>query len=157
MAYRSIGQESLGIAPLTRASSSLDKLSQLIDWRPIATLLEPLYPATKGEPAWRPLAMFKALLLAVWYDLSDGKLAEALDDRASFRCFCGFSSGEATPERTGFCAIPQGADRAWIGSSAVRDGYRRIEGQGGQGEDGHAGGCHNHCIGERGGRQRALG
>lgn len=102
MAYRSIGQESLGIAPLTRASSSLDKLSQLIDWRPIATLLEPLYPATKGEPAWRPLAMFKALLLAVWYDLSDGKLAEALDDRASFRCFCGFSSGEATPERTAF-------------------------------------------------------
>jgi IS5 family transposase len=25
--------------------------------------------------------MFKALLLAVWYDLSDVKLAEALDDR----------------------------------------------------------------------------
>ena len=29
--------------------------------------------------------MFKALLLSVWYDLSDVKLAEALDDRASFR------------------------------------------------------------------------
>lgn len=81
MAYRSIGQESLGIRPLARSSSSLDKLSQLIDWRPIATLLEPLYPATKGEPAWPPLAMFRALLLAVWYDLSDVKLAEALNDR----------------------------------------------------------------------------
>ena len=46
--------------------------------------------------------MFKALLLAVWYDLSDVKLAEALDDRASFRRFCGFSSTEATPERTAF-------------------------------------------------------
>jgi IS5 family transposase len=29
-------------------------------------------------------------------------LAEALDDRASFRRFCGFSSSEAVPERTAF-------------------------------------------------------
>jgi len=30
------------------------------------------------------------------------KLAKALDDRASFRRFCGFSGTEATPERTAF-------------------------------------------------------
>ena len=41
-------------------------------------------------------------LLARWYDLSDVKLAEALDDRASFHRFCGFSHTEATPERTAF-------------------------------------------------------
>lgn len=46
--------------------------------------------------------MFKALLLSIWYDLSDVKLADALDDRASFRRFCGFSGTEATPERTAF-------------------------------------------------------
>lgn len=46
--------------------------------------------------------MFKATLLAVWYDLSDVKLAKALDDRASFRRFCGFSASEPTPERTAF-------------------------------------------------------
>ncbi|GAN82316.1 transposase IS4 [Acidocella aminolytica 101 = DSM 11237] len=46
--------------------------------------------------------MFKALLLSIWYDLSDVKLAEALDGRASFRCFRGFSSNEATPELTAF-------------------------------------------------------
>jgi transposase, IS5 family len=46
--------------------------------------------------------MLKALLLSVWYDLSDVKLAEALDDRASFRTFCGFSRTEGTPERTAF-------------------------------------------------------
>ncbi len=46
--------------------------------------------------------MFKALLLSIWYDLSDVKLAEALDDRGSFRRFCGFSANEATPERTAF-------------------------------------------------------
>ena len=41
--------------------------------------------------------MFRALLLSVWDDLSDVKLAEALDDRASFRRFCGFSGSEAVP------------------------------------------------------------
>lgn len=46
--------------------------------------------------------MFKALLLSIWYDLSDVKLAEALDDRASFRRFCSFSGSEATSERTAF-------------------------------------------------------
>ncbi|WP_414476174.1 IS5 family transposase [Microvirga sp. M2] len=59
-------------------------------------------PAAKGEPAWPPLALFRALLLAVWYDLSDVKLSEALEDRASFRRFCGFAAHEPTPERTAF-------------------------------------------------------
>jgi IS5 family transposase len=58
--------------------------------------------AAKGEPAWPPLSLFRAMLLSVWYDLSDVKLAEALDDRASFRRFCGFSVSEPTPERTAF-------------------------------------------------------
>ena len=46
--------------------------------------------------------MFNALLLSIWYELSDVKLSEALDDRASFCRFCGFSAHEATPERTAF-------------------------------------------------------
>jgi transposase len=65
-------------------------------------VLARLYPAPKGEKVWPPLAMFKALLLATWHDLSDVALAGALSDRASFRRFCGFSCAEATPERTAF-------------------------------------------------------
>jgi transposase, IS5 family len=34
--------------------------------------------------------------------LPDIKLAEALDDRTSFRRFCGFAAHEPTPERTAF-------------------------------------------------------
>lgn len=102
MARRSIGQEQFAFAGRERATSSLDALVSLIDWSPVSGLLDPLYPAAKGEPAWPPLAMFKALLLSIWYDLSDVKLAEALDDRTSFRRFCGFSANEATPERTAF-------------------------------------------------------
>lgn len=102
MAHRSIGQERFGFASRMRSTSSLDTLAALIDWSQVAVLLDQLYPAAKGEPAWPPLAMFKALLLSIWYDLSDVKLAESLDDRASFRRFCGFSGTEATPERTAF-------------------------------------------------------
>ncbi len=74
-------------------------MAKLIDWLPIERYLADISNAAKGEPAWPPLALFKALLLAVWYDLSDVKPTEALDDRASF---CGFSASEATPERTAF-------------------------------------------------------
>lgn len=100
MAHRSIGQERFGFAGRGSLGSSLDDLGKLIDWSCVAALLDRLYPTAKGEPAWPPLAMFKAQLLSIWYDLSDVKLAEAIDDRASFRRFCGFSGTEATPERT---------------------------------------------------------
>ncbi|MCP2001275.1 IS5 family transposase [Nitrobacter winogradskyi] len=102
MAHRTIGQERFGFADRRRTASSLDEIGKLIDWQPVTVLLDPLYSSTKGDLAWPPLAMFKALLLSIWYDLSDVKLAEALDDRASFRRFCGFSSSEATPERAAF-------------------------------------------------------
>ncbi|WP_338146685.1 transposase [Neoroseomonas alkaliterrae] len=67
-------------------------MSSLIDWQPVCALLATLYPSAKGQPAWPPLSMFKALLLAVWHDLSDVKLAEALEDGATFCRFCGFAA-----------------------------------------------------------------
>lgn len=102
MARRRIGQEALRFEARSGRLSSLDELAGLIDWQSIEHALGDIHAAVKGELAWPPLALFKALLIAVWYDLSDVKLAEALDDRASFRRFSGFSSDEATPERTAF-------------------------------------------------------
>ena len=57
MARRSIGQKQFGFAGRERAASSLDVLVSLIDWNQVAELLDPLYPAAKGEPAWPPLAI----------------------------------------------------------------------------------------------------
>jgi IS5 family transposase len=56
------------------------------------------------------------LLLASWHELSDVTLAEALDDRTSFRRFCGFAAHEPTPERTAFvrfrrALVRRGLDR----------------------------------------------
>ena len=102
MARRGIGQEVMGFVREERRGSGLDELSRAIDWAPLDHLMRGIYAAEKGERGWPPLALFKGLLLAVWHDLSDVALAEAMEDRASFRRFCGFSSSEATPERTAF-------------------------------------------------------
>ena len=69
--------------------------------------------------------MFKVLLLATWYDLSDVMLAEALSDRASFRRFCGFARDDETPERTAFVRfrrllVAQGLDRSLF-DAIIRD------------------------------------
>lgn len=44
---------------------------------------------------------------AAWHDLSDVKLAAALNDRFSFRRFYEFSCTEPTPERTTFVRFRQ--------------------------------------------------
>lgn len=117
MARRQIGQEQLRFdAPQSRQSGSLDEIAGLIDWAEIDRHLASISASAMGELGWPPLALFKALLLSVWYDLSDVKLAEALDDRASFRRFCGFASDEPTPERTAFVRfrrelVTRGLDR----------------------------------------------
>src|SRR6478672_10885206 len=107
MGRRRIGQEGFrfGSEGGGRPLSSLVELAGLIDWAPIEKVLADIHSAAKGEPAWPPLALFKAMLIAVWYDLSDVKLAEALDDRSSFRRFCGFALQEPTPERSAFVRL----------------------------------------------------
>ncbi|WP_117196415.1 IS5 family transposase [Rhizobium terrae] len=117
MSRRRIGQEAFGFAQDSKSGSTLDGLSRVIDWAPTDRRLATISSAAKGEPAWPPLALFKATLLAVWYDLSDVKLAEAPDDRSSFRRFCGFSRSEPTPERTAFvrfrkALVAAGLDKA---------------------------------------------
>ena len=116
MSRRNIGQEKFGFAIGHSRFSSLNGLLMLIDWITIDDALAGISCAAKGEPAWPPLALFKAMLLSIWYDLSDVKLSEALDDRASFRRFCGFSLSEHTPERTTFvrfrkALVAQGLDK----------------------------------------------
>jgi transposase, IS5 family len=126
MSLRRIGQGAFSFGSSdTGRRCSLDELHDLIDWAPIESQLAVVSCSPKGEPAWPPLALFKATLLAMWYDLSDVKLAEALDDRASFRRYCGFSANEATPERTTFvrfrkALIAQGLDKALFDAIAVQ-------------------------------------
>jgi IS5 family transposase len=102
----------------------------VIDWAPVAKLLDDIHASAKGEPAWPPLALFKALLLGLWHDLSDVALSEALDDRASFRRFCGFSSSEAVPERTAFVRFRKALVARRLDEALLRAVVRQLETQG---------------------------
>jgi IS5 family transposase len=131
MGRRRIGQESFGFVQGERGRNGrLDTLAAAIDWAPVARLIDGIHAAAKGEPAWPPLALLKALLLGFLYDLSDVALAEALDDRASFRRFCGFSSSEATPERTAFVRFRQQLVARGLDATLFQAVVRQLEAQG---------------------------
>jgi IS5 family transposase len=56
--------------------SALDDLRDLLDWSPIEAALEALPVARRGEAGWPPVPLFRALLIAVWHDLSDTSLRD---------------------------------------------------------------------------------
>jgi IS5 family transposase len=78
--------------------SSLGDLRTRIDWSVIDRALASGHASALGEASWPPLAIFRALLLSVWRDLSDVQLSEALEDRALSRRFCGFSRTDAAAD-----------------------------------------------------------
>jgi len=89
MSRRRIGQEAFSFSANESARrSSLDDLTELIDWAAIEKHLCDVSASAKGEPAWPPLCLFKALLLAVWCDFTNRKFAKAPNERASIPRFC---------------------------------------------------------------------
>ncbi len=130
MARRRIGQEDLIARPEPRAASSLAELAALLDWAEIDRHLAGISAAAKGELGWPPLALFRGLLLAAWHDLSDVRLAEALDDRASFRRFCGFAAHEPTPERTAFVRFRRELVRRGLDRVLFEATTRQLEAKG---------------------------
>lgn len=104
MARKRIGQFGWGdLAVSHRARGRGDRLSaiaELIDWGPFEAALSSIHSSRRGEPAYPPLVMFKALLLQRWYQLSDPGLEEALYDRLSFRRFAGLALEDDTPDHS---------------------------------------------------------
>lgn len=107
----------------------------LIDWSQAAARLDVIHAAAEGEASWPPLMMSRALLLSVWYDLSDVKLAEPLDERMSFRRFCGCSRSEATPERTAFVLFRRALVAHGLGTALFEAISAQLEAKGRAGED----------------------
>jgi hypothetical protein len=66
MARRQFGQVHLRFGDREgRRTSSLDILHGFIVWAEIDRYLAPIYASAKGEQAWPPQSMLKALILAV--------------------------------------------------------------------------------------------
>jgi IS5 family transposase len=96
----------MAVSVRKRPKSHLDKVDQIIDWKPIEGFLKKKLRRHKdavGNPAYPALGMFKVLLLQRWHDLSDQGMEDALADRISFCRFAGFSMDHESPDASTIC------------------------------------------------------
>jgi IS5 family transposase len=106
MAVREHGQFSFvdALMPQGKGGGRLDRLSSLVKWYRFEKQLARLRDEVgAGRPAYRPLVMFKALLLQSLYGLSDMELEEALCDRLSFKRFVGLPLDAVVPDHSTLC------------------------------------------------------
>jgi IS5 family transposase len=97
-----------------RRETELDRIAVLLNWGPLSYRLEKHCRKLDGRPPFPPIMMFRALLLAQWYDLSDRDLEEALCDRLSFRRFVGLGLEQATPDHTTLCRFRERLNEAGL-------------------------------------------
>ena len=71
-----------------------------MDWEAIEHLLGDIHAKRRGNSAWPPVFMFKALLLQSWYSLSDPKLEKLLVRDLLFRRFVGLSLSNNVPDHS---------------------------------------------------------
>ncbi|TVQ69755.1 MAG: transposase, partial [Oceanospirillales bacterium] len=91
MAWKNLTQRSLADSMILehKALKELDEVHDLINWSRVQMLLTEIHASKRGEKAWPPLMMFKALLLQCWYKLSDPALEKQLARDLLFRRFVG--------------------------------------------------------------------
>jgi IS5 family transposase len=105
MSVKGTGQ--LGFSDLAlsgrRGSPALERVASLVDWGAVERTLSGLREEGPGRPGYRPLLMFKALLLQAWYGLSDAELEFRLGDSLAFGRFVGLSLEDEVPDHTTLC------------------------------------------------------
>lgn len=116
------------INPKAGGNRRLEAIDRRIDWAPFDVLLtKPKPSSSAGRPGYPELAMFKAILLAQWYQLSDPALEEALSDRLSFRRFCGFALDAPTPDETTLCRARNALAAGALGERLMAELNRQLD------------------------------
>ncbi len=78
----------------------LDDIDQLVDWDRLVVLFDHVYASREGAASYPILTYIKLLLLQQWHGLSDEQLEAAVDDRLSFRRFCGIPLDRPVPDHS---------------------------------------------------------
>ena len=113
-----------------RRGTELDRIEELLNWGPLSYRLDKHCRKLDGRPPFPPLVMFRALLLAQWYSLSDRELEEALCDRLSFRRFVGLGLEQATPDHTTLCRFRERLNEAGLTDKLLALVNAQIEAKG---------------------------
>lgn len=89
-----------------KSLETVQNMEQAIAWDKIEEILMKDYPVGQkkaGNKAYRPLFLFKCLLLQKWFQIkSDPELENMINDRESFQVFLGLSSQDVSPDHSTF-------------------------------------------------------
>lgn len=132
MAWKNLKQRSLAdsLVVTHEAVKELDELNELINWSRVADYLSHLHTRPRGEKAWPPLFMFKALLLQSWYNLSDPQLEKQLARDLLFRRFVELDLSESVPDHSTFWRFRQTLEQADLLKTLLSEINQQLREQG---------------------------
>jgi IS5 family transposase len=102
MAWKNLKQRSLAYDLVSEheALTELDDVNDFMDWQAIEDLLCDIHTKRRGNSAWTPLFLFKALLLQSWHNLSEPGLEKQLARDLLFRRFVSLSLTDSVPDHS---------------------------------------------------------
>ena len=86
-----------------RKNTFFKQINTLIDWKEIDKEIVKVYKrgySVDGRPAYSGLLLFKMLLPGIWYDLSDEKVEESVNDSLSMMRFCDLEIEDKVPDHS---------------------------------------------------------
>ena len=78
----------------------LDDIDKFVDWGLLVSLFDGVYASKEGAASYPILTYIKLLFIQQWHGLSDEQLEAAVDDRLSFRRFCGIPLDRPVPDHS---------------------------------------------------------
>ena len=78
----------------------LDEIDEWVDWPELEALFDHVYASRDGAASYPIVTYIKLLLIQQWHGLSDEQLEAAVDDRLSFRRFCGIPLDRPVPDHS---------------------------------------------------------
>lgn len=102
---------------VSKSKSSLEWLLRVIDFSLFAPLLTPLVKSNEkvgGRPAYDRVMLFKCLIIAELYSLSDDELEYQLLDRLSFQRFLGLGLHQSVPDAKTLWAFREQATKEGV-------------------------------------------
>ncbi|CAN5739528.1 IS5 family transposase [soil metagenome] len=113
----------------------LDDVDRLVDWPRLEALFSDVYASREGGASYPILTDVKLLLLQQWHGLSDPALEAAVDDRLSFRRFCGIPLDRSVPDHASIWRFRQklaqkGADDVTLGERLLAEINAQLDARG---------------------------
>jgi len=86
-----------------RKNTFFKQINILIDWKEVEKEVNKVYKrghSVDGRPAYSGILLFKMLLIGIWYDLSDEKVEESVNDSLSMMRFCDLNIEDSVPDHS---------------------------------------------------------